>query len=106
LISQYASMLAEESPQPPPAPWMPLGPLTELWAAFGKEATSREALLAASAAFAALADERQALHNLNWLAPIWPQPALSRSAAADYTSSSHVYQVRRAGRIEGQRRCT
>ncbi len=86
-----ASPHADAAPQLPPAqpaPWMPLGPLTELWAAFGKEATSRQALLAASAAFAALADEREALHNLNWPAPIWPQSALSRSAAADPASFS------------------
>ncbi|HEY6539437.1 MAG TPA: hypothetical protein VIZ18_00790 [Ktedonobacteraceae bacterium] len=53
----------------PPAPWMPLEPLTELWSAFGREATSPAAVLAASRAFAALADEREAVHILNWLAP-------------------------------------
>lgn len=90
-ISKRASSHAEGASPPsptPPAPWMPLGPLTELWAAFGKEATSREALLAASCAFAALAEERGALHNLNWLAPVWPQAALSTSAAADPASFS------------------
>ncbi|MGH2495092.1 MAG: hypothetical protein ACRDIV_10355 [Ktedonobacteraceae bacterium] len=87
-ISPHASLHAEAASQPPsvpPAPWMPLGPLTELWAAFGKEATSREALLAASSAFAALADEREALHNLNWLAPVWPQ-SCQRTSAADPAS--------------------
>src|SRR5260370_24746530 len=58
-----------------PAPWMPLGPLTELWAAFSKQATSREALLAASEAFAALADDRQAIHNPHWL-PLPPSHPL------------------------------
>jgi hypothetical protein len=72
-----------ELPSAPPAPWMPLGPLTELWAAFGKGATSREALLAVSAAFAALADEREALHILNWLAPTWPHASQRESTAAD-----------------------
>lgn len=74
-ISQYNSTDSAEASRPPPAPpapWMPLGPLTELWAAFGKEASSREALLAASEAFAALGAEREALHNLKWLAPAWP----------------------------------
>jgi hypothetical protein len=69
---------------------MPLGPLTELWAAFGKEATSRESLLAASSAFAALADEREALHTLNWLAPAWPHSSTHKSAAADPASFSLV----------------
>jgi hypothetical protein len=90
-----ASKQSEEAPelQPTqPAPWMPLGPLTELWAAFGKEATSREALLAARNAFAALADEREALHTLNWLAPVWPQSALPRSAAAPASFSLMVTQ--------------
>ncbi len=71
--SYYASTHSDEAKEPLPstlpAPWMPLGPLTDLWAAFSKEATSREALLAASEAFAALADEREALHTLNWLVP-------------------------------------
>jgi hypothetical protein len=74
-----ASLRAEEAFQPPslpPAPWMPLGPLTELWAAFAREATSSEAVLAASRAFAALADEREAVHVLNWL------PSAPRTGAA------------------------
>jgi hypothetical protein len=90
-ISDSAFIHSEEVPQPPPAqpaPWMPLGSLTELWAAFGKEATSREELLAASSAFAALADEREALHTLNWLAPAWPESAPHNSAAADPASFS------------------
>ena len=78
------SIHAEVAPHPsqiPPAPWMPLGPLSELWAAFAREATSREALLAASEAFAALAEEREAIRELNWLAPAYP----SKSAVADST---------------------
>lgn len=89
MTSHRASLHPEEAPQPspaPPAPWMPLGPLTELWATFSKDATSRAALLAASHAFAALADEREALHNLNWLAPVWPPSFSSNSAAADPAS--------------------
>ncbi len=85
-ISHRASIHPEEASQPPPtppAPWMPLGPLTQLWAAFGKEATSREALLAASEAFAALADEREAIHNLNWLAPAWLRPLQQERTAPD-----------------------
>src|SRR5713226_3204684 len=84
--SYDASRRAEEAPQlppAPPAPWMPLGSLTDLWAAFGKEATSREALLAASEAFAALADEREALHALNWLAPAWPHAFQRENTVAD-----------------------
>jgi hypothetical protein len=86
-----ASKQSEEAPelQPTqPAPWMPLGPLTELWAAFGKEAMSREALLAASSAFAALADEREAIHTLNWLAPVWPHSFAHKSAATPLASFS------------------
>lgn len=75
----------EASPPPsvPAAPWMPLGPLTELWAAFAREATAPDALLAASRAFAALADERDALHALNWLTPSWLPSAPRTDAAAD-----------------------
>jgi hypothetical protein len=67
----------------PPAPWMPLDPLTELWAAFGREATSPAAALAVSRAFAALADEREAVHALNWLSPSWLPSAPRTGAAAD-----------------------
>lgn len=77
----HASIRSKGAPQLPHAPWMPLGPLTELWAAFGREATSREALRAASSAFAALADEREAIHTLNWLAPAWPHSSRHESAA-------------------------
>ena len=73
---------ASELPPAPPAPWMPLGHLTDLWAAFSKEAKNREALLAASEAFAALADEREALHTLNWLAPAWPHASQRESTTA------------------------
>ena len=86
-----ASRHSEETSEPrpaQPAPWMPLGPLTELWAAFGKEATSREALLAAREAFAALADEREAIHTLNWLTPAWPHSFPDKSAAAGPASFS------------------
>ncbi len=92
-ISYHTSIHSEAASQPPPvppAPWMPLGPLTELWAAFGKEATSREALLAARSAFAALADEREAIHTLNWLASTWPHSVPHTSAAAAPASFSLV----------------
>jgi hypothetical protein len=79
---------APHSPSAPPAPWMPLGPLTELWAAFSKEATSREALLAAREAFAALAAEREAIHNLNWLAPAWLRPFPQERTASNTASFS------------------
>src|SRR5260370_3650064 len=62
---------------------MPLGSLTDLWAAFSKEATSREAVIRASEAFAALADEREALHALNWLAPAWPHAFQRENTVAD-----------------------
>lgn len=42
--------------------WMPLDELAELWAAYGSAARGVEALTATSAAFAALAEEREALH--------------------------------------------
>jgi hypothetical protein len=90
MTSSRASLYSEEASQPPPAPWMPLGPLTELWAAFGKEATSREALLAASAAFAALADEREAIHTLNCPVPAWPPSSHHTSAATAPASFSLV----------------
>jgi len=86
--SYYASTHPDEAKEPlpstPPVPWMPPGPLTDLWAAFSKEATSREALLAASEAFAALADEREALQTLNWLNPIWPHAFRRESTAANH----------------------
>src|SRR6202011_3700088 len=85
MTSSHASRPAEEAPQPPPAPWMPLGPLTELWAAFGREATSHEALLAASEAFAALAEEREAIRQLNWVALAWSPAFPYKSVAADST---------------------
>jgi hypothetical protein len=78
----------EAAPHPyqlPAAPWMPLGPLTELWAAFGREATNREALLAAREAFAALAEEREAIRQLNWVSPAWSPASLYKSVAADST---------------------
>lgn len=50
------------------APWMPLEPLMDLWAAYGREAESVSALRATSAAFAALAEEREALQNAMQLA--------------------------------------
>jgi hypothetical protein len=79
-ISSHTSSHSEEAPQSPPvppAPWMPLGPLTELWAAFGREATNREALLAASEAFAALAEERDAIRQLNWVASARPYKSVA-----------------------------
>lgn len=50
------------------APWMPLEALIELWAAYGRNAESVPALKATSAAFAALAAEREALHTASELA--------------------------------------
>ncbi|MGH2497749.1 MAG: hypothetical protein ACRDIV_23855 [Ktedonobacteraceae bacterium] len=47
---------------------MPLDELAELWAAYGDAARSVEALTATSAAFAALAEEREALHAVTLLA--------------------------------------
>lgn len=48
--------------------WMPLDELVELWAAYGSAARSVDALTATSAAFAALAEEREALHAATLLA--------------------------------------
>jgi hypothetical protein len=82
--SIHPEAASHPSPIPPP-PWMPLGPLTELWAAFGREATNREALLAASEAFAALAEECEAIRHLNWVAPAWSPAFPFKSVAADPT---------------------
>ena len=48
----------------------------------------REALLAARSAFAALADEREAIHTLNWLTPAWPHFPNHKSAATAPASFS------------------
>ncbi len=45
--------------------WIPLDELVALWTAFGQEATTASATRATSAAFAALAEEREALHVYN-----------------------------------------
>lgn len=60
--SPPASMLAAF------APWMPLEPLMELWATYGRSAQSVSALKATSTAFAALAEEREALQSAMRLA--------------------------------------
>jgi hypothetical protein len=89
--SSHTSTHPDKAPGLPPtlpAPWMPLGPLTELWAAFGREATSPKALLAASSAFAALADEREAIYTLNWLVPARPHSPHHKSAATASASFS------------------
>lgn len=78
------STALEATPSPasvPPAPWMPLDALADLWAAFGREISSPAAALATSCAFAALADEREAVHLFNWLAP-----ARGRAGATSETS--------------------
>ena len=49
---------------------MPLDELAELWAAYGSAARSVEALTATSAAFAALAEEHEALHAATTMAGI------------------------------------
>ena len=50
-------------PWDPTTPWMPLDALLAQWAAFGGEATTAFATTATSQAFAALAEERAALHH-------------------------------------------
>jgi len=67
-LSRHATVSTHLDDDPPavqsalerPAPWMPLEGLADLWAAYGKEASSTEAFQATSAAFAALAEEREA----------------------------------------------
>jgi len=62
LAADHRSALSACSPMPgAEAPWMPLDALMELWAAYGRSAESVPALKATSAAFAALAAEREAL---------------------------------------------
>ena len=59
---------SSQSDRPPmPPPWMPLDALVDLWAAYGKVATSIAACKAVSAAFTALAEEREALQDANTL---------------------------------------
>lgn len=68
--SHSASRYPGEAPEPPPArpaPWMPLEGLAHLWAAYGQAASHAEAFQATSAAFAALAEEREALSLFNVL---------------------------------------
>ena len=45
------------------APWMPLNELADVWAAFGRQTSTATAARATSEAFAAIADERAALHT-------------------------------------------
>jgi hypothetical protein len=52
------------------APWMPLDDLHAQWAAFGRRASTEAATRATSEAFAALAEEREALHAYTH-APQW-----------------------------------
>jgi hypothetical protein len=52
------------------APWMPLDDLHAQWAAFGRRASTEAATMATSEAFAALAEEREALHAYTH-APQW-----------------------------------
>ena len=60
--SSHAAMPGAE------APWMPLDALMELWIAYGRSAESVPVLKATSAAFAALAAEREALRTATELA--------------------------------------
>ncbi len=53
----------EEQPASPPTPWMPLEGLVEQWAAFATATTSACATKAISHAFAAVSEERTALHH-------------------------------------------
>lgn len=75
-IYEHAAASSPLHDAAPPAPWMPLEPLMDLWAAFGRVASSTEGLRATSQAFAALADERKALHELHQFTPAYfPQRA-------------------------------
>ncbi len=57
-----------------PPPWMPLDAVLDCWAVFGKATHGSEALRATSAAFVALAEEREALHMANRLADLHGGP--------------------------------
>ena len=50
-----------------PTPWMPLDALVERWASFGRQTGTAAATKATSEAFAAIAEEREALHAYNRL---------------------------------------
>jgi hypothetical protein len=68
--SSSASQHPKEAPEPPsarPAPWMPLEGLAHLWGMYGQVVSHAEAFQAVSAAFAALAEEREALSLFNGL---------------------------------------
>jgi hypothetical protein len=71
MITVYsASTRPDEASEPlpaRPAPWMPLEGLAHLWGAYGQVASHAEAFQAVSAAFAALAEEREAMSLFNGL---------------------------------------
>lgn len=83
--SSYASRHFEEAAEPPsarPAPWMPLEGLAHLWGAYGQAASHAEAFQAVSAAFAALAEEREAMSLFNGLCDRHQHTAASRALDA------------------------
>lgn len=81
---QDALFPAVPLPNEAPTPWIPLDALHELWAHFGREATTPAATEATSTAFAALAAECKALSATNWI----KQQAHTRQTSGPSSSDS------------------
>ena len=91
--SASSSRHPEEAPEPPPAgpaPWMPLEGLAHLWGMYGQTASHAEAFQVVSAAFAALAEEREALSLFNGLSERHQHLAASHALDAPlHTATRH-----------------
>src|SRR5712691_2312831 len=74
-------------------PWVPLDALADLWAAFGKEATTAAATSATSKAFAALAAERDALRHFNLARQEQRRSLVAPSSTWFRASSDHDYAI-------------
>ncbi len=68
------------------APWMPLDELAAVWAAFGCQASTATAARATSEAFAAIAEERAALHTYTTI------PTMQRSWTSRRTQVVALHQ--------------
>lgn len=83
----YTTPCTISSCQDRPVPWMPLDGLVELWASFGKQAGTAAATTATSEAFAAIAEEREALHAYNRL----DKPQHTGQVHQTYQLNRHEY---------------
>jgi hypothetical protein len=79
-----------------PAPWMPLEGLAHLWGGYGQTASHAEAFQAVSAAFAALAEEREAMSLYNGLSERHQRVVASHVLDAPlHTATRHQSIIRR-----------